>query len=254
MLHRSVESRGPRLVLVHGFTQTLRSWDEIASLMANRFEVVRMDLPGHGGSGRARMSFSDTVEAIGEAGGQGVYVGYSMGGRLSLQLALEHPNLVEALVLIGASPGIPDHGERAARRRADERLAAELERMGTRAFVERWMSQKMFATLRPTEADLQARLANTPTGLANALRYLGTGVQEPLWERLVDLKMPVLMMIGDHDSKFSLVADRMAGSIGDRATVAHVADAGHAAHLEQPKPACRELWKFLARHGLAPTA
>src|SRR5437763_16249788 len=100
MLHRVVESRGPRLVLVHGFTQTLRSWDEIAALMANRFEVVRMDLPGHGGSGRARMSFADTVEAVGEAGGQGVYVGYSMGGRLCLQLALEHPNLVEALVLI----------------------------------------------------------------------------------------------------------------------------------------------------------
>src|SRR3954447_24320090 len=105
-LHRTFDWRWPdRLVLVHGFTQTLRSWDRLAQPLAESSQVVRVDLPGHGGSGAISMSFEEAAAAIGEAAGPATYVGYSLGGRLCLRLAVDRPDLVRSLVLIGATPG-----------------------------------------------------------------------------------------------------------------------------------------------------
>jgi len=248
-LHRAFDWRGPdRLVLVHGFTQTLRSWDRLAVPLAETFQVVRVDLPGHGGSGGVEMNFEDTAAAIGDAGGTAMYVGYSMGGRLCLRLAVDRPDLVQALVLVGASPGLADATERAARKAADEALAADLERMGTAAFIEQWMAQPMFATLRPQPEDLAARMGNTSHGLATALRRLGSGVQEPLWDRLGALTMPVLAVAGQDDPRYTHVAEEMAGAIGVNAQVVALAGARHAAHLERPVSFHRLLAAFLVLH------
>jgi 2-succinyl-6-hydroxy-2,4-cyclohexadiene-1-carboxylate synthase len=248
-LHRSFDWRGPdRLVLVHGFTQTLRSWDRLAAPLADTFQVVRVDLPGHGGSGTVEMTFEETAAAIGDAGGTATYVGYSMGGRLCLRLAVDRPDLVRALVLVGASPGIADDGERAARKAADEALAADIRRMGTAAFLEQWMAQPMFATLQPQPEDLAARLENTSGGLATALRRLGTGVQEPLWDRLGELAMPVLAVSGQDDTRYSHIAEEMADAIGVNAQVVALAGARHAAHLERPVSFSRLLAAFLVLH------
>jgi 2-succinyl-6-hydroxy-2,4-cyclohexadiene-1-carboxylate synthase len=175
-------------------------------------------------------------------------VGYSLGGRLCLRLAVDRPDLVQSLVLIGASPGLADAGERAARREADDALAADIERMGTAAFLDRWLAQPLFATLNPQPDDIEARLANSPAGLARALRRLGTGVQEPLWDRLGELKMPVLFVTGEEDSKFSHLAEEMAGAIGVNAQAVALAGAGHAAHLERPVSFHRLLTAFLLLH------
>ncbi len=252
-LHRAFDWRGPdRLVLVHGFTQTLVSWDRLAAPLAETFQVVRVDLPGHGGSGGTSMSFEETAAAIGDAGGRATYVGYSLGGRLCLRLALDRPDLVQSLVLVGASPGLADGADRAARRAADDALAADIERIGTTAFLERWLAQPMFATLEPQPEDMEARLANTSGGLATALRRLGTGVQEPLWDRLRDLAMPVLVVAGQQDAKYVRIAENMADAIGVNAQVVALAGAGHAAHLERPISFSRLLQAFLVLHPPTP--
>lgn len=231
----------PRLVLVHGFTQTAVSWRPVAERLGHRFDVVRPELPGHGAAAGLRLTFEAAAAAIGDAGGRATYVGYSMGGRLCLRLALDRPDLVAALVLVGASPGLADATERARRREADERLAAEIERDGTAAFLERWLAQPLFASLQPAPDDVAARRRNPPEGLAAALRSLGTGVQEPLWDRLAELAMPVLLVAGEGDPKFAALAERMAAAIGPNATVALVPGTGHAAHLERPDAFCRLL-------------
>ena len=252
-LHRAFDWRGPdRLVLVHGFTQTLRSWDGLATSLADTFQVVRVDLPGHGGSANIEMDFLDAAEAIGEAGGPATYVGYSMGGRLCLRLALDRPDIVQALVLVGASPGLADEAERAARRKSDEALAVEIEQIGTEAFLEKWLAQPMFSTLTPTPEDLAARRANPPAGLAGALRRLGTGVQEPLWSRLGELTMPVLAVAGQNDTRYANLAEEMADAIGVNAQVVALAGAGHAAHLERPGSFTRLLAAFLVLHPPTP--
>jgi 2-succinyl-6-hydroxy-2,4-cyclohexadiene-1-carboxylate synthase len=252
-LHRAFDWRGPdRIVLVHGFTQTMRSWDRLAALLSETFQVVRVDLPGHGGSSALDVSFEETAEALGEAGGVATYVGYSMGGRLCLRLAVDRPEMVQSLVLVGASPGLASAGERAARRAADEAVAADIERLGTAAFLDRWLAQPMFATLNPQPDDVESRLANPPSGLAAALRRLGTGVQEPLWDRLGELKMPVLAVTGQQDIKFSRLAEEMAGAIGVNAQAVALAGAGHAAHLERPVSFHRLLTAFLLLHSSTP--
>jgi 2-succinyl-6-hydroxy-2,4-cyclohexadiene-1-carboxylate synthase len=234
----------PRLVLVHGFTQTAVSWDPVVERLAGPFEIVRSELPGHGAAGDVRLGFDQTAAAIGEVGGRAAYVGYSMGGRLCLRLALDRPDLVEALVLVGASPGLADPAERAARRRSDDALAGDIERAGTGPFLRRWLAQPLFATLRPTPADVAARALNPPAGLAAALRSLGTGAQEPRWARLGELALPVLLVAGERDAKFADLARRMAAAIGPHAAVELLPGAGHAAHLEQPDAFCARLHRF----------
>ena len=118
-----------------------------------------------------------------------------MGGRLCLMLALDRPDLIERLVLISASPGIADAGAREARRTEDERLAQEIERDGVEAFLERWLAQPMFETL-PRGRDDRRPASATPRRLAHQLRVLGQGAQEPLWDRLAELAMPVLLVAG----------------------------------------------------------
>ncbi|MCZ7527244.1 MAG: alpha/beta fold hydrolase [Acidimicrobiia bacterium] len=216
-----------RVTLVHGFTQTARSWDPVSALLRDRFEVVTPEVPGG-------LDFAAAAAALGETGGAGTYVGYSMGGRLCLRLALDRPDLVTTLVLVGASPGIADPAQRAARREADERLAAEIERDGVDAFLERWLAQPLFATLPRDAAGLDDRRTHTAGALAETLRRLGTGVMEPLWPRLGELAMPVLLVAGELDPKFAGLAAEMAAAIGPHARVALVPGAGHAVPLEAP--------------------
>jgi 2-succinyl-6-hydroxy-2,4-cyclohexadiene-1-carboxylate synthase len=163
------------------------------------------------------------------------FVGYSQGGRLCLQLALDRPELVHRLALISASPGIADPAERAARREADEQLAQEIERDGVDAFLERWLAQPLFATLPRERSGIDARKAyNTVEHLTYQLRVLGQGVQPSNWERLAELRMPVLLIVGELDTKYVAIAQRMAVLIPD-VRVEVVAGAGHACHLEQPE-------------------
>ncbi|HEX6785940.1 MAG TPA: alpha/beta fold hydrolase, partial [Acidimicrobiales bacterium] len=115
-LHVERLGAGPRVVLVHGFTQTGRSWAPIAADLGRDHEVVLVDAPGHGGSSAGRADLTEGAALLGAAGGRATYVGYSMGGRLALHLALDHPDHVDALVLLGATAGIEDEEERAARR------------------------------------------------------------------------------------------------------------------------------------------
>ncbi len=241
-----------RLVLVHGFTQTMRSWDPLVAVLSDTFEVKRVDVTGHGASSEVRLSFTETAAAIGEAGGPATYVGYSMGGRLCLQLALDRPDVVQALVLVGASPGLEDAGERAQRRTADVSRADDIERTGTADFIARWLAQPLFASFTPDPGDLRARLANSPHGLAAALRSLGTGVQEPLWSRLPTLTMPVLVVVGGADERYARIGRQMSDIIGDNAQVVSLVGAGHAAHLEEPLSFCRLLVEFGDLHPSAP--
>jgi 2-succinyl-6-hydroxy-2,4-cyclohexadiene-1-carboxylate synthase len=247
-LHRMVE--GPplagRVVLVHGFTQTLAAWGVVGERLARRWEVVRVDLPGHGRSGRVRVGFGEAAELVGRAGGTGAYVGYSLGGRLCLRLALDRPDLVRALVLVGASPGIADPAARAERRQADEALAGRIERDGVAAFLDRWLAGPLFATLPEAAAARADRLANTAQGLASALRRLGPGAQEPLWDRLADLAPPTLLVAGALDAKFAAIAREMAAAAGPAARVALVPGAGHAVHLERPDETAALVEAFLA--------
>jgi 2-succinyl-6-hydroxy-2,4-cyclohexadiene-1-carboxylate synthase len=227
-------SRGGRLVLIHGFTQTRSSWSEIAAkLNRDGYEVISVDAPGHGESGALHVDLPTGAAALGGTGERATYIGYSMGGRLALHLAVARPDLVERLVLVSSTAGLDDDADRAARRADDERRAAFLEDHGVAAFLADWLALPLFANLRRDDAQLADRRGNTAAGLAASLRLAGTGAQQSLWPRLDSLAMPVLLVTGMLDAKFTSIAERMAWSI-PRATVATLAGAGHVVHLGQP--------------------
>jgi 2-succinyl-6-hydroxy-2,4-cyclohexadiene-1-carboxylate synthase len=236
---------GSRVVLVHGFTQTGRSWSSLVDRLASDYEVVTVDAPGHGDSGDIRANLTEGAALLGHAGGRASYVGYSMGARLCLHLALDHPELVERLVILGATGGLETESEQVERQAADEQLARALERDGVDAFLVRWLANPLFERLPHDESALNDRRRNTVEGLASSLRLAGTGTQEPLWSRLHELQMPVLVLAGEHDPKFRALGERIAESICSNATVAVIPNAGHPAHLEQPAAFMKLLSAFI---------
>lgn len=238
-----------RLVLVHGFTQTGRSWAPLLPHLCDHYDVVTPDLPGHGRHSDVRVGIEEAARLLGEEGGRGTYVGYSLGGRVALRLALDRPDLVERLVLVSASAGIEDDDDRDARRVADEALAAAIEEEGVDAFLQEWLAQPLFATLTPDRAGIEARRENTASGLAASLRLLGQGVMEPMWRRLLDLQMPVLVVAGELDDAYCLQAVHLGGWMGEVATLCLVAAAGHACHLEHPERFVKLLLEFLDEGG-----
>jgi 2-succinyl-6-hydroxy-2,4-cyclohexadiene-1-carboxylate synthase len=249
VLHADVHgspANGSRVVLVHGFTQTRRSWAPLLPRLEAAHEVVAVDAPAHGRSAAHRTDLVAGARLLGEAGGEAAYVGYSMGGRLALHLALDQPHLVRRLVLVGATAGLDTEEERAQRRAADEALAAGLERDGLDAFLERWLANPLFATLPKDAAGVEDRKENTVEGLAASLRLTGTGTQEPLWPRLGGAAMPVLLVVGERDEKFTALAHRLAAGWGGPAEVAVIAGAGHACHLERPDAFLDAVLPFLA--------
>jgi 2-succinyl-6-hydroxy-2,4-cyclohexadiene-1-carboxylate synthase len=227
------------VVLLHGFTQTQRSWDGVRErLDRQRYRAVAPDLRGHGAAAGLRPvdfpSVRVDLDALVPAGA--VLVGYSMGGRIALDWALRRRERLAGLVLVASSPGLAGDQERAERRAADERLAARVERMDVAAFADEWGALPLWAGQPPAVAAAARadRLRQSPAGLAAALRGLGTGVMTPSWDALPALTVPVRLVVGDRDAKFRGIAERMAEAL-PAASVDLVADAGHAVALERPE-------------------
>jgi 2-succinyl-6-hydroxy-2,4-cyclohexadiene-1-carboxylate synthase len=228
----------PSLLLIHGFTGSGAAWADHLPALERRFAVMAVDLPGHGANTRAASVEAEADDLAAQLGDRRAHVlGYSLGARVALRLAVVHPRVVGRLVLESPSAGIADPAERAARRRADEELAAGLERDGIEAFVDRWERNPVFAThaeLHPAVAARQRaiRLANRPDGLASSLRLAGQGAMLPLHDRLVEVRARTLVIAGALDPVRARAEQVAAGIPGARLAV--VDGAGHTPHLERP--------------------
>ncbi len=247
-LHAERRGEGPTLVMVHGFTQNSRCWGSEVDALAEDHEVVLVDAPGHGRSAEIMAGLRTGGRLIADQGGEATYLGYSMGARLCLHIALSNPELVRGLVLVGGTAGIEDVAERAARRQQDLRTATRIKEEGLDAFLDTWLEQPLLASLPPERAFREERLENTVKGLTSSLEQAGTGAQDPSWHKLHRLSMPILLVAGAADAKFAALAERMASEIGTNATVELIEGAGHSAHLEQPERLLAVLRPWLAHH------
>jgi 2-succinyl-6-hydroxy-2,4-cyclohexadiene-1-carboxylate synthase len=224
------------LVVLHGFTQGANAWGPFGDLLAQNHRVLAIDLPGHGGSADIEADLEGTANAVLETVGDRRFdlLGYSLGGRVALTLALRSPEHLDRLVLIGATAGIDDPDERAARFEADAVLAKSIiEEDDVDAFLGRWLSQPIFADLDDESALRSERLVNYAPGLASSLRLSGTGCQEPSWHRLGSIRSSSLVLAGERDEKFTALGRRLADAI-PHGTFRTVEGAGHACHLAAP--------------------
>lgn len=249
---------GPPLILLHGFTGRGSSWSAHLPALRRGHRTIVVDLLGHGRSEApadpARYAVecqADDVAAILARLGheRADVIGYSMGARIALRLAVDHPTTVHRLVLESPSAGIVDPAERAARRARDDLLADALERDGIAAFVERWERQPVFASHAALPAPAwrrlrHERLANRPVGLAASLRGGGQGVGPPLLGRLARVHAPTLVIAGALDETGRERAAKVAAAMPD-ARMAIVPGAGHTPHLERPAAFRRLVVAFL---------
>ena len=247
-----IEQRGskdaPALVLLHGFTGSAASWGKHLDVFAEAgLRVVALDMLGHGRSDvpekPSRYRIHECCEDILAImhildihEGEATLLGYSMGGRIALYTAFS--GFFRSVILESASPGIADEDERYRRYRSDNALADFIEREGLATFVEVWERIPLFESQKQLSPEARAalheqRMKNSELGLANSLRGIGTGEQPSLHARLPELTLPVLLIAGQLDGKFSSIAKEMAAAL-PHAQLAIVPDAGHTVHLEQP--------------------
>jgi 2-succinyl-6-hydroxy-2,4-cyclohexadiene-1-carboxylate synthase len=259
-LHLNVEEAGsgPPVVLLHGFTGAAAGWGALVEALAPEFHTIAIDIVGHGRSdspstveryrmGRCVDDLAAAVQTLGFE--RATWLGYSMGGRTALQVAARRPEVVSALVLEGATPGLATVEEREARVTADEVLAQRIEREGVEPFVDFWESIPLFASQRAMPAERQAavragRLRNNGTGLANSLRGMGTGSQQDVADRLPSIAVPTFLVTGALDAKFTEIGREMAQRL-PAATMTVIEDAGHAAHVERPEEFAALVLRFL---------
>lgn len=258
---------GQPLLLLHGFTGSTETWAPVLQRLGAESQIVAIDLIGHGRSDApadwTRYGFERCVadllvllDTLGIA--RTDLIGYSLGARVALHLATAAPERVRGLILESASPGLADPAERRARLESDGALADEIERAGLQAFVDGWERQPLFASQRSLPAAERLmlrsqRLRSDPRGLANSLRGMGAGRQEPLWERLPGLATPTLILVGELDRKYCELGRQLAADLPD-ARLGVVPGAGHTIHLEQPGHFADVVLPFLRAIRLGRTA
>lgn len=251
-------SATPAVLFLHGFTGNGGYWFPVAEALRPR-RCIMPDLPGHGATSAPlpaeAWGLDRAADALGALlddmeVGRCDLVGYSMGGRIALHLALAASARISRLVLVGASPGLASAKERALRIASDEDLSTLLERDGIEAFVGRWEALPLFATQNalPEAARAsmrEARIGQDPRALAAALRAFGIGGQRPLHEDLGRLDIPVLLVAGGIDSKYCQIAEGMRERISG-ARVEIIEGCGHSVPLEKPGAFSRILEAFLS--------
>ena len=257
----SGERRSRAVLFLHGFMGSSADWRDVIAALGERAFCIAVDLPGHGsslglppetytieGATRAVIDTLDRLEVE-----RPTVVGYSMGGRLALFLALRYPERCAGLFLESASPGLESEVERASRRAADEEKAKRLESGDFKEFLLEWYRQPLFATLARDEAllrqTIEARRRNDPVELARSLRGMGVGNQPSLWGELKDLAVPALAVAGDLDERYATISSRMA-SISPRIEPLVIPGVGHNVRAEAPTEYAALLRRFLDRLSL----
>ena len=252
-----VAGDGVPVTLLHGFTQSGRSWRELISHMPEGWKWIVPDLRGHGETHITH----DTVCSMDACTGDLVrlwdalgvershVVGYSMGGRLALHVAAKRHERLLSLVTIGAHAGL-EESAREGRRRGDEALARRIEKDGIEAFVNYWGALPLFAGLERRGpayvAEVRAeRLRNHAAGLACSLRGMGAGVMDPVWDQLAQVTVPCTFVAGQLDHGYVASARRLA-STAPNGRLEIVLRAGHAVHQERPDAFARALASHLA--------
>ena len=239
----------PPVLFLHGFTGRGADWSPLLRpIRAVGHRTIVVDLLGHGRSDAptdpARHAIerqaADLAEILRRLDATPAFVvGYSMGSRVALRLAITEPALVRGLILESPSAGIVDARERATRVTADSSLADQIERDGLEAFVDDWEALPPFATERRLPVAIQARirrdrLRNRPDGLAASLRGAGQGVMEPLVDRLKkEIRCPVLVVAGALDVggvERAVAIARRVPSV----RMLLLPERGHAPHREAP--------------------
>jgi pimeloyl-ACP methyl ester carboxylesterase len=221
-IHAQVTGEGPVVVLTHGFAASSHMFATTVPALATDHTVVVWDMPGHGrsevsddASQYSVKSFLDEMlRLVDDAGAEhAVWLGHSLGGYLSLELVLAHPERARGLVLVDTGPGYRNDQARDGWNRMATRYSEDL-------------ATKGLAGVSGGE-ELSSSVHSSATGLAIAARQVLTQQDSHVIDGLPSIEVPTLVVVGDQDEPFLKGSHYMAEKI-PHATIAVMQGAGHA--------------------------
>ncbi|CAI8583567.1 unnamed protein product [Vicia faba] len=264
------------LVFLHGFLGNGEDWITIMKTFSESARCISIDLPGHGrsvlhGVECAAKEPQLSLEIVGDilykvihhvAPAKVTLVGYSMGGRIALYAALRFSSKIKGAVLISASPGLKDKLARKIRAAKDDSRARSVIAHGLQLFLSSWYAGELWKSLRSHphfNRIFASRLQhNDVQNLAQMLSGLSIGRHLPLWEDLLNCKVPLLIIHGEKDTKFKKISQAMMNTLcsdlrsnPEKRNYTHevveIPNCGHAAHLENPLPVIAALKQFITK-------
>ena len=252
------ESSHDSAFFLHGFTGCAIDWVPVVSSLNKRFNYYLVDLVGHGKSDSPKESYYYFIDSIVNqlreiiislSNDKIVLAGYSMGGRIALNFALQNGRMLKGLILESSTWGISDENLRKERARQDEKLAEFIDNDPIDKFIDYWMNIDLFNTQRRFSNEMlsqirERRLENNKTGLATTLRCSSTGKMKPLYDNIKDIDLKTLLITGELDSKFTNINVEMV-KIFNNAEHKIIKNAGHNTHFEEPQRFIEAINKFL---------
>lgn len=249
-LYHEVHGDGPPVVLIEGAGLDLRMWDDQIEPLSRSYRVIRYDVRGFGRSAFKQEPFQhheDLYELLGHLDVDRAHlVGLSLGGRIALDLCLEHPEVVRSMVLSG--PGVSGF-----RWPPDENMAPIIEAIDADDPVgaaDRWLEHPYMAPAMelPHLRDRLRALARENAHIRGKLRNPEIQLQPPAIDRLPEIRVPTLLLLGTRDvPDMQTLVDLLSSEIAD-ATRVDFEDAGHLLNMEQPERFNQVVLDFLAEH------
>mgnify|MGYP003576855978 CR=1 FL=1 len=255
-LYYETAGQGIPFVMIHAGVADSRQWNKEFSFFANHYQVIRYDMRGYGKSEPVDGEFNhlDDLAAVLNAleiQEPALIMGCSMGGGLAMDFALTHPDRVRALILVGSGPSGLELDVPSPAKFADAEKAFEAGDLDLVAEIE---TQIWFDGSGRTPEQVNQGMRNllyemNRLALAHEAKQLGKRIPNspvPAFDRLADLKIPVLIIAGAHDTPYILAAaDYMVERIPSAQKVI-IEDAAHLPNMDHPDEFQTHVTNFLA--------
>jgi pimeloyl-ACP methyl ester carboxylesterase len=243
-LYYETAGQGVPLVMIHAGVADSRQWNNEFAFFAPSYRVVRYDMRGYGKSETVDGEFSHMGDLVAvldalEVHEPVVIMGCSMGGGLAMDFALTHPSRVKALIMVGSGPSGLELDVPASAKFAEVEKAFEVGDLDLVSELETqiWFDgtgrtpEQVDQTMRTLLYDMNRQ------ALAHEVKQLGkrlSNTQVPAFDRLGDLKLPVLIIVGAHDTPYILAAAEYMIEKLPSARMVRVEDAAHLPNMDHP--------------------
>lgn len=238
------------IVFLHGFLGTPQDFMSLAFRLP--FKTDMISLPGHGCSD-ANVDFTTandwlTEELAGLKVKDYILYGYSLGGRIALNYALNTKKKPQTLILESVNIGLADALQKKERLAQDLLWSKRFKEEDITKVLKDWYNQPIFNKLSDEDKELliKKRSKNNPKRIAQVLENLSLAKMPFLGEGLKKITIPTLYLYGSEDEKFKKIATKITSYHNPQISVQEIAGASHNCHLTNSSDICNIISKFIA--------